>query len=186
MTFQTHRKIIAGAQRYGIHGTLKPPFQLSDTTDLDLLMKTVSIMAEDHQAFTLPKIEIRALGKFLTLCPASSLTALDDLAKDCVTRLDILRHPASEQEKTKRRKAGLSDRQDAMLEAWGYPYVLDEFRFHITLTGPLEEDHRATVLEGLKNRLSVTLSRPLSIEDLCIFGDPADGSPFRLITRIPL
>ncbi len=33
----------------------------------------------------------------------------------------------------------MSARQQDYLHRYGYPYVREEFRFHMTLTGPLEE-----------------------------------------------
>ena len=42
---------------------------------------------------------------------------------------------------TQHGKSGLTDRQEALLTQWGYPYVMEEFRFHITLTGALDPAH---------------------------------------------
>ena len=48
--------------------------------------------------------------------------------------------PPGAAELERRRKAGLSAAQEKMLLRWGYPYVLDEFRFHLTLTGRLQPE----------------------------------------------
>jgi hypothetical protein len=46
--------------------------------------------------------------------------------------------PLTEEELTRRRKAELTPEQDKLLVDWGYPWVLDEFNFHFSLTGSLD------------------------------------------------
>ena len=86
----------------------------------------------------------------------------------------------------KRRKSGLTARQDGYLRRWGYPYVLDEFRFHLTLTGALAAAESERALAALRPLLAPFESEPLEIGEVCLFADPGGGANFRLIERLPL
>ena len=60
-----------------------------------------------------------------------------DLAQACVETFEPFRAPLAEEELARRRAVPLSARQEANLERWGYPYVAEDFRFHMTLTARL-------------------------------------------------
>lgn len=53
--------------------------------------------------------------------------------------LDRFRAPVSGAERARRRNAGLSPPQEALLAQEGYPKVMEEFRFHMTLTAQLPQ-----------------------------------------------
>ena len=74
------------------------------------------------------------IGGFVAIVPATPSPGLDELAADCVTGFERFRLPMTAQERSRRLAAGLSQHQTANLERWGYPYVFEEFRFHMTLT----------------------------------------------------
>ena len=69
-----------------------------------------------------------------------------------------------------------------MLGRWGYPYVLEEFRFHLTLSGSLGPAEVDAVMGVLGPWLAPLLPRPFVIEDLCLFGEDAAGR-FHLLSR---
>jgi len=60
------------------------------------------------------------------------------VAARCVRDLQSLAAQLSASELKRRRQAGLSAQQDAMLLRWGYPFVLDHYRLHFSLTGSLK------------------------------------------------
>jgi hypothetical protein len=86
----------------------------------------------------------------------------------------------------RRRKAGLSDAQEALLRRWGYPYVMEEFRFHLTLTGALDDRTRSRVRDALAGPVADLTTAPFRLDALALFGDPGGGAPFRLLRRFPL
>jgi len=103
-----------------------------------------------------------------------------------VMEFDGFRAPADAAEIAKRRAAGLTDRQDAYLLRWGYPYVLEDFRPHFTLTGRIKDAAEREALFGyLDGQLAPFLAEPLPLAELCLFGQEAD-SPFRILARFPL
>jgi len=56
----------------------------------------------------------------------------------------------SPQERARRIAMGLSQSQIQNLDRWGYPFVLSEFQFHMTLTGKIQEGRRENMLAALQ------------------------------------
>lgn len=170
---------------YGFHATLKPPFHLAGADPVALIAAA--------EAFTATRAPFRAaalrparIGRFIALTFAAPAPDVMDLAADCVRAFDRFRAPPSEAELAKRRAAGLSERQERYLAEWGYPYVFDEFRFHLTLTGPFEDDALAARISAfVEAELADTLAEPLAVEGIALFRQPDRASPFVLERRLP-
>jgi putative phosphonate metabolism protein len=173
-------------RRYGFHGTLKPPFKLADGDDTRRLHASLGRFAARQAAFAVPRLKLKTIGHFLALAPASPVPALDALAALCVETFDDFRAPPEPEELAKRAAAELTPRQAELLARWGYPYVLDEFRFHLTLTGNVTEPAEREALQtALRPLLEPVLAAPVAIDALCLFRQPDRAAPFRLIDRFP-
>ncbi len=172
-------------RKYGLHATMKPPFRLRDGQTVDALHDACAALAARQAPVTLDGLEIARLGRFLALRPVGNTDALNALAAGCVQDLDTFRAPASEAELTRRRAAKLTPEQDANLVQWGYPYVLDAFRFHITLSGRLDKATLTDVESALAVHLAPLLPSPFHISDLALMGEAQDGR-FHLIHRYAL
>ena len=92
-------------------------------------------------------------------------------------------------EAERQRRRNLSLAEEANLEAWGYPYVMEQFRFHMTLTGHLgredsedSEDVRQTANAHFAEHIQV----PYQIRDICVMGEAAESGRFHVIKRIAL
>jgi putative phosphonate metabolism protein len=166
-------------RKYGLHATLKPPFALADGTRVDDLDAALAQFAKAQAPVSLEGLQLDRLGRFLALVPVGDQTHLTALAANCVQNFDMFRAPASEAEVARRRAAGLTPAQDAHLKRWGYPYVIDQFRFHITLTGSLRDDQLRLAQDYLKQALPA-LPAPFLIDQIALVGQQADGF-FRLI-----
>ena len=116
----------------------------ADTAENDLF-RGLETFAATRAPVDIQGLTLADLGGFLALVPVAAGDALYALAGQCVSELDSFRAPPSESETARRRKAGLTERQDALLRRWGYPYVFEEFRFHLTLTGRLPDPERRSV-----------------------------------------
>ena len=178
-------RIVAEPRRYGMHATLKPPFALHTDRNEDALLAAVEHFASGRACVNVGPLTLRDLDGFLALMP-EPCTGLAKLAFDCVRAFDVFRAPAGEAELARRRAAGLSARQEELLCAWGYPYVDDQFRFHLTLTGRLADELRGRVLRGLEPLVAPLCAPPLRIRELCVFRQPGAGADFALIRRCPL
>lgn len=178
-------EITATPRKYGLHGTIKPPFRLADDSSMGALMDDMAKLCDSVSPVTLGGLGVTRLGGFLALVPQGPTDALSAMAAATVTRLDRHRAAPDAAELERRRKARLTPAQEALLMRWGYPYVLEEFRFHITLTGHLPKPEAEAVLQVLSPLLEPLLQEPFTVGSLCLMGEDAAGL-FHLIHRYPL
>lgn len=176
-------EITSEARHYGFHATLKPPFALAPGRAEAMLMVALAEFAASRRKLVAPPLKLAAIGRFLALIPSAAAPELHQLADLCVTRFDRFRAPADEAELAKRRAAGLTPAQDALLQRWGYPYVLEEFRFHMTLTRRLDAAEQARLEPVLAPLVAPATAGPLVIDALSLFAQADRASPFRLIRR---
>lgn len=179
-------EITATARRYGVHATLKPPFRLATACTPEAIGDALAAVAARHRPFRLPQLRVASIAGFIALVPVAPCAALSSLAADCVRTLDPLRAPPDAQELARRRAAGLSDRQQDLLARWGYPYVMDEYRFHITLTDALDDAERSRLLPALGRHFAPVLADPPAMADICLFEQAAADAPFLIRRRVPL
>lgn len=172
-------------RRYGWHGTLVPPFRLADgATQADVLHATRAWAAQ-QSAFALP-VEAATLGDFVALRPADAQgeSRVREVATSALQTLDALRARPSAADLARRLAAPLSERQRALLVQWGYPYVFDEFRFHMTLSNSLADAQERAVLVAWWQARTPVLG-PLAVDHAALFVEPAPGEPFKLWQRVP-
>jgi putative phosphonate metabolism protein len=170
-------EITRSPRHYGFHGTLKAPFALADGEDPDVLDDAAEAFARGRSPFEVA-LKVDSLEGFLALVPATASPALDALAADCVEVFEAFRAPLDEAEIARRRASGLSARQDRHLLRYGYPWVLDDFRFHLTLTERLQPPERDRVLAILAERAAPICAAPLRIDAISIFRQPSREAPF--------
>ena len=131
-------------RHYGFHATLKAPFTPAPGLEADALLGDVEAFAAARRPLRV-RLRVGELAGFLALVPAEPRPALDQLAADCVREFDRHRAPLSPKTATAAMSHGSAPSRADHLERWGYPYVLDRFRFHMTLTGPLDEPERGRI-----------------------------------------
>ncbi len=180
-----HGGITASPRRYGLHGTLKPPMRLAAGRSASELMREAGALAESYAPIALGRLRVARIGRFLALVPEAPPPALNTFAAVVVEALDGYRAPATDSELARRRAAGLTPRQEALLERWGYPYVMEELRFHVTLTGPLEDGEIEPVTAAAEAHFAPALAQTHVMASLAVFGEDADGV-FHLVRRLPL
>jgi putative phosphonate metabolism protein len=168
-------EITATPRRYGFHATLKPPFRLAPGRTVADLRTAVAEVAAVTPPITGARLHLERLGPFLALVPASEHAPFSRLADAMVRELDAFRLPPSDAEVARRRAAGLTPAQDAHLLRWGYPYVFDEFRFHMTLSGKLDPATAARVEAALAPVLAEVVPYPFAITDVTLAGEDEDG-----------
>lgn len=174
--------------RYGFHATLKAPMRLAPGCDEATLDAALARFAAGRTPFGLPRMQVERLGGFLACTPVGHCAALHALADDCVRAFDAFRAPPDAAELGKRRAAGLTADQETMLARWGYPHVLQRFRFHMTLTGPLAgvpADIAMAVHAAAAAAVAALADEPLVADAVCLFTQPGPDAAFRLHRRIP-
>lgn len=173
-------------RHYGFHGTLMPPFVPAQAVTRGAIVARLEALAEALAPFVLAPLAVRDIGSFLALVPVEQVW-LNETAEACLRAMHPLRRPPSPEENEARRAGGLTPAQDRLLEEWGYPYVLGEFRFHITLTGRVEDSaRRRRLAEMLAGLAAGVTDRPHAVNELCLFHQPDRATPFRLIHRARL
>lgn len=172
-------------RNYGFHATLKPPFRLADGAEEQALSARLGMICRDQAPITLTGLRLERIGGFLALVPEGDTARLSDLAGKVVRGLDMFRAPPGEAELDRRRQTRLTPSQEANLVRWGYPYVMQDFRFHMTLTGSLPRAQSAGVMQVLARAIAPVLPRPYTIDRLSLLGEAEDGR-FRRIADFML
>ena len=172
-------------RKYGFHGTIRAPFRLAPSLTADDVAMTVHSLSCLLAPVRCDGLRVENLHGFLALTPEGDTTALNTLAEAVVRATNPLRAALSSAERDRRRPERLTDSQRALLDEWGYPYVMHEFQFHLTLTNCLADAHIEQVACALTAYLGPTLPKPFVIEDLCVFGEDMQGR-FHLLHRFAL
>ena len=173
-------QLTSSPRRYGFHATLKPPMRLRTGTTIGQLCVKLAAWAQRQSPFSV-RLKCAALGKFIALVPETTAdsTRMSSLAADCVELLDEFRQPPTHDELARRRSAGLSHRQDEMLVRYGYPYVMSEFRFHMTLSNAIADEVLRT---QFWNKASLwfaeVLSEPVPVNQVAIYNENESGGNF--------
>ncbi len=172
--------ITQGARRYGFHGTLRAPFRLAEGVTGLHVMEAVATLSRRLAPVVCEGLRLENMQGFLALTPEGCEAALLALGAAVVEATDPVRAPLTEAERARRRPEALSARQRELLDRWGYPHVMEEFHFHLTLTDRLTDP--APVAAALEAHFAPVLPRPFVIEDLCLFGENTAGR-FHLLYR---
>lgn len=174
-------------RRYGFHGTLKAPFALRDGQDEAALVEACDAFAREIAPFDIKGLSVNRLGRFLALTPDADEPGLRAFAALSVRAFEPFRAPLSAADLERRRRSGLSDKLDGYLTKWGYPYIFDEFRFHMTLSNKLEDDGEAALLaEAARARFAAVTGQPRSCRHVALYTEPERGAPFTVHTVFEL
>lgn len=171
---------------YGFHATLKAPFALADGMTEAQLIAAAERFAASPRSLPRFGLKLATIGHFIALIPDAHNVALLKLAENCVTAFDSFRAPLSTQDRERRLNSPLTANQIALLDRWGYPYVFEEFRFHMTLTGRLPTELRPRIAEELKLRFSRLGVSSLDVGSISLLRQSSRGSQFKLIATMDL
>jgi putative phosphonate metabolism protein len=172
---------------YGFHATLKAPFRLATGMRREDLFEALQDLAPRQPAVILEGLAVTAIGSFVALTPVGDAQEVSALALRVTSEIDVVRAPLNEAELQKRLKAPLTERQRAQLERFGYPYVGEDFRFHMTLSGSLPEERVAPVADALRAAYEADVPvGPLDIDALAVFEQREPGARFRITERFAL
>jgi putative phosphonate metabolism protein len=180
------RDLTKDPRTYGFHATLKAPFALVpglSETELIAACKTYASIARPIPVIT-PVVE--TISGFIAVVPAESSDELNRLAAECVRDFDRFRAPLSAEDRARRNPSALSATQIDHLDRWGYPYVMDDFRFHMTLTGRVPAERRNQLVALLRERFAALDLRVLAVDRIAVFRQDNAGSRFRVLAHFGL
>lgn len=174
--------LTADPRGYGFHATLKAPFELAAGRDEAALLAGVRGFAAGLAPFE-TAIAPGALGRFLAFRLQTVSPEMAALHGACVRELDAFRAPLSDFDLARRRKAPLTPEQDQRLVTWGYPYVFEDFRFHMTLTGQIRDDDlRERVLGVLREHFAAETGLH-RFDGVAVFKQVDRDAPFTILER---
>lgn len=168
-------------RKYGFHATLKAPFSLADGNTEAELSAACAAFAAKPRPIPIIRPVVDAISGFLAVVPAERSPPLQQLATDCVSDFDAFRAPLSAADRERRVPARLTARQCEHLDRWGYPYVMDEFRFHLTVTGRLDQARRGPVLDMLRKKFAELRLDGLPIDRIALFRQNTGDGRFGVI-----
>jgi len=174
--------------RYGFHATLKAPFYLAPDATEGALGETCAALARAHPPCPLTGLAVARLARFAALVLPGPNAAVDTLAADCVIGLEPFRAPLDAATLARRRPETLEPAARERLERWGYPHVLEGFRFHMTLSGPLPEAEPAVErwIDSLARRFDERVGAGAALDRLVLCREAAPGAPFVRVAQFPL
>jgi putative phosphonate metabolism protein len=178
-------QLTAEPRRYGFHATLRPPMRLKASAQA--FEQEVRALASRLRAVPLGTLVPVYMDGFVALVPSVRNPALGALAAQCVTTLEPLRQPLDETERARRRPEQLDARGRELVDLHGYPGVLERFRFHMTLTGPVDTATAGRLVAHLANPVARLNAQSAPVLDrLCIFHEAQPGAPFLRVGDVEL
>lgn len=182
----TRQALTADPRRYGFHGTLKAPFTLAQDRNEAELIAAFEAFAADLEPFEIPELTLHQLGPFFALVSPTHCEALQRFAVQSVQYFEPYRAPLSDADMARRNPEKLPERQREYLKKWGYPYVFEEFQFHLTLTGPVPGETAETMRTVLESTFADHIGKPLHVASVALFVEPHRGAPFLVHSLLPL
>ena len=171
-------ELAVSARRYGFHATIKAPMALAEGVDREQLAQALRQFAATHAGVELSDFGPRLIDGFLAFTTDPQPVALTDFAALVVNYFEPQRAPLTAEDIRRRLKAPLTPRQIELVERYGYPYVLDQFQFHMTLTDRLPAERRDEMQRRAAGWFADVLAGPIMLDRLVVFHEAAAGEPF--------
>lgn len=188
----TWRLLTADPRVYAFHATLKAPFRLAEGQTEEALLEALNVFAAAQAPFQLPRLEVAAVdarageGAFVALVEPRPTPALLALENAVVEAFEPFRAPLTDKEFARRLPETLTARQRDCLNRYGYPFVLEDFRFHLTLTGRVPEEQVEAARAGLAALHAQYVGHePVRVDALALFRLEAGAAQFKVLARAP-
>ncbi len=175
------RELTRDPRKYGFHATLKAPLSLAPGKTETEFLAACEAFANTPRPAPVIRPVVDSISGFIAVVPAEPSTELERLASDCTSEFDSFRARLTPEDRTRRNPSALTERQCGHLDRWGYPYVMEDFRFHMTLTGRLDAERREPVLRMLRNSFSAIGIKTLAIDGIALFRQDDADSRFRIV-----
>jgi len=175
------RELTHDPRKYGFHATLKAPMALANGKSEAELCDACAEFSDTARRIPLIAPVVSSISGFIAVIPGQRSSELERLAADCVDAFDRFRAPLTAEKRARRNPSRLTPRQCDYLDRWGYPYVMEEFRFHMTLTGRLDDARRDEVLPLLQERFSRLGVKRLAIDRITLFRQHNATTRFQII-----
>ncbi|AZO26578.1 putative phosphonate metabolism protein [Mesorhizobium shonense] len=173
----------ASARRYGFHATLKAPFGLAPNETEASLREALDNFAEVTSPVVIPRLVVGQIDGFFALVPEAPLPPLNGFAGEVVRAFDRFRAPLTEAEIERRSPDSLKPDEFRNLCQWGYPYVFETFRFHMTLSGRVGPQESPRLRAAIDSLFADVLPHPVPVDALTLFVETEPGAPFMVLSH---
>src|ERR1700722_861455 len=170
-------------RKYGFHATLKAPLSLAPGRAETELLAACETFATTSRSIPVFKPVVSLIIGVIAVVPEKPPDALLALAADCVRAFDGFRAPLTAEDRSRRNPSRLTPRQLAHLDRWGYPYVMEDFQFHMTLTGSIPADRQTIILPMLQRRFAEIDLAALAVNSIALFRQDSTDARFRIVRR---
>jgi len=174
------------ARKYGFHATMKAPFRLADGQSEAGLRNACEQFASVSSSTEIERLTAKQLDTYFALVPERQSNELRNLAADAVEHFEPFRAALTEAETQRRLASPLTGAQRTLLSKWGYPYVFDEFRFHLTLGGGVAPKDQAVIASAINTHFAHSIDQPLAIDRIALFRQNTPDSAFEIIGHYEL
>ena len=177
--------------RYGFHATLKAPFQLASGCTEEGLVRAVEEGVRDWRPVSLSGLRVTVDAQTLSLSRSATLVSdphdpVCQLASRCVQEFEHWRAPLDEASRQRRKPESLSAHERKLLDTFGYPWVLDAFRFHITLADRRHTSADETLAQTLDERFSTMVTATPMLDRIAVCHESAPHEPLVQIATFAL
>ena len=183
---QDWRDLTQDPRKYGFHATLKAPMALAPGRTEAQLVGACELFADAARPVPLIRPIVDSISGFIAVVPSEPSADLQELAAEATRAFDFFRAPLTGEDRARRNPDRLTAKQCEYLDRWGYPYVLEQFRFHMTLTTRLSAERRDSVVAMLRDRFAAIDLATLEIDRIALFRQDDAASRFRIIDHWPL
>lgn len=186
LSVERYQKIIQSPRHYGFHGTLKAPFELHSNYNFQHLDTALTEFCNTFSPFNIGALALRAIADFIALVPENDLRQLQQLHQRLIKELNNLRAPLSNYDRDRFIARNLTHDQEGYLDRYGYPFVLNSFKFHLTLTSSLPEQERTACFKLLDNMTADFRHEVVPVNRICLFKQKTRQAPFFIVKEYTL
>jgi len=177
------QEVTRDPRKYGFHATLKAPLALAHGKTEAQLFTACEAFAAAPRPIPVIRPVVGSISGFVAVVPLGPSAGLERLAADCTSEFDKFRAPLTADDRARRNPSALTPRQCENLDRWGYPYAMEDFRFHMTLTGRLDAGRRELILTMLRERFSTIGLANLAIDRIALFRQNDADSRFQIVNH---
>lgn len=170
---------------YGFHATLKAPFHLRPDASVSQLLEVAESLAARHSMITMDSLSPKLLSGFMALCFETQPAAIEHLAEQCLKEFEPFRAPLTQKDIDRRNPDQLNEVQRGYLNQYGYPFVLSEFQFHLTLTGKLDVAKHPDYIDWLYELYKQYVPEPPLLDRIAVFWQSEKTSAFTRLAQFP-
>lgn len=183
MPKEHHDAAVTTARRSGFNIILTGPFQLTAGMPEELLKTTISLYCQSLSTLQTGPLSIIETAHKLSISAQEISPQVQKLADDIVLEFNAFRLPANPLPEDSPIRAALTPGQLKNLIEWGQPYIFEELKFQIPLTGRLPEKMSGPLKSFLEGRFIECLKTGFEIDNLSLFRLSGTKDPAELVDQ---